>query len=295
MPRLPFHLILPFAAGVVYVAAALFLKRAIDGGANVWRATRTCNFVTAVVFAPLLALGGTVPGLSAWWQPLLAALMFLAGQIFSLCALRVGDVSIATPVLGLKIILVAILTTTLLKIQLGRGMWIGAALSSAGIALLNFSRPHSRASVGATIVLAGLAAASYALFDVLVQNWSPRWGAGRFLPIMMTFASLLSLALPSSQPGEAMPRNAIPWLYAGAGCLSLQALMLVSAIATYRHAPLANVLYSSRGLWSVIVVWIAGRQIGSREAEHGHAIFAWRLAGAIVLIVAILFALSDKL
>jgi hypothetical protein len=63
--------------------------------------------------------------------------------------------------------------------------------------------------------------------------------------------------------------------------------MLVSSIAIYRHAPVANVLYSSRGLWSVLVIWLAGRWLGSSEGRHSRRVFAWRLAGALLLTAAI--------
>jgi drug/metabolite transporter (DMT)-like permease len=291
----PFHLVLPLASGLIYVAAALFLKRAIDAGADIWRTTRVCNVVAAVVFAPLLLLGGTAPPLGQWWQPLLVALLFLSGQVLTMCALRVGDVSIATPVLGLKIIMVAFFTVAVLGHRLPMGIWIAAALSSVGIALLQFSRPKAGAHVGTTILIAALAAAAYALFDVLVQKWSPLWGAGRFLPLMMAFAAVASFILPSGSDvvrGAAQPFGR--WRNLGAACLALQALMLVSSIAIYRHAPVANVLYSSRGLWSVCAVWLAGRWLGSREADHGTPVLAWRMAGATVLIVAIIVVAVDK-
>jgi drug/metabolite transporter (DMT)-like permease len=292
---LPFHLILPLASGLIYVAAALFLKRAIDAGADVWRTTRVCNVAAAALFAPLLLLGGNIPPLGQWWQPLFVALLFLCGQVLTMRALRVGDVSIATPVLGLKIILVAFFTFAVLGHRLPVGIWIAAALSSAGIALLQFSRPHTGGPVGPTILIAALAAAAYALFDVLVQKWSPNWGVGRFLPLMMAFAAVASFVLPSGsdvvRPASKPFRR---WRNLGAACLALQALMLVSSIAIYRHAPVANVLYSSRGLWSVCAVWVAGRWLGSREGHHGASILAWRMAGATVLIVAIIVVAFDK-
>jgi len=80
-PGLPFHLILPLASGLVYVAAAMFLKRGIEGGADVWQTTRVCNFITAAIFTPLLFLGGSIPSLALWWQPPVVALLFLAGQV----------------------------------------------------------------------------------------------------------------------------------------------------------------------------------------------------------------------
>lgn len=53
------------------------------------------------------------------------------GQIWTLFSLQRGDVSIATPVLGVKILLVALFTTLVL-----RWRFVGAALMFAAIVLV---------------------------------------------------------------------------------------------------------------------------------------------------------------
>ena len=83
------------------------------------------------------------------------ALLFFAGQVFTLLALNTGDVSVATPVLGVKILLVALLSTVLIGDPIGARLWTAAALSSVAIALLNIDRGHHTARVGTTILLAG--------------------------------------------------------------------------------------------------------------------------------------------
>ena len=288
---MPFRVVLPLAAAIVYVAAALFLKRATESGAGVWRLTRTCNFVAAIFFAPLWLLGGNLPS-ELWWQPAVAALLFMSGQFLTMIALRVGDVSITTPVLGVKVVLVALLTSVLLRERLTAGVWTAAFLSSVGIGLLHFSRPRAGSRVGTTILIAGLAAASYALFDVLVQKWSAAWGAGRFLPVMMGFAALYSLPFRPARGNAVAPgsEKAAAWTIAGAVCLALQAILFVSSIAIYRQAAVANVLYSSRGLWSILAVWAVGHWLGNYEARVGPGHLAWRIAGATTLIIAILCA-----
>ena len=292
---MPLPFILPLAAAIVYVAAALFLKRATESGADVWRLTRTCNFIAGIFFAPLWMLGGDLPS-GRWWQPAAAALLFMLGQIFTMMALRIGDVSITTPVLGLKVVLVALLTSVFLREQLTGGIWTAAFLSSVGIGLLHFSRPPVGSRVGTTILIAGLAAASYALFDVLVQKWSTAWGAGRFLPVMMGFVALYSLPFrPARGETETAAQKARGWTIAGAVCLALQAILFVSSIAIYHQAAVANVLYSSRGLWSIVAVWAVGHWLGNYEARISRGHLAWRIAGATILVIAILCAVWGKL
>jgi drug/metabolite transporter (DMT)-like permease len=291
-PLSPLHLILPSCSALVYVFAALFLKRAAELGADVWRSTRVCNFTAALVFAPLLWCGGTIPSPSALWQPALVALLFVAGQVLTVLSLRIGDVSVATPVMGLKIIFVAFLTTLLVKEPLTARLWIAAALSSAAIAMLNFrpGQPHDRTSL--TILLAAAAALCYACFDVLVQKWSPAWGPGRYLPITMFIAAGYTLLLPRGAPVPSPP--AVRWMLAGAVCLAVQALMLVTSIALYAQATTANVMYSARGMWSIVIVWLAGSWFGNTERSRGGRVFLWRLLGAACLLGAILIVVTDS-
>lgn len=278
--------LLPLLAALIYVAGALFLKRAAELGAGTWRTAFVCNVTAAIVFAPLALLGGQVPSGQLLWQPALVALLYIVGQFFTFEALQVGDVSIATPVLGLKIIFVAVLTTVLLRDELSATIWLAAVLSSAAIALLH-STGGSHRRVGLTVLLASGAAAAYALFDVLVQRWSPAWGAGRFLPIMMAFVGLFSLPLAAIDRSASAP-SAKRWLAAGALCLGTQSVMFVSSLALFGHATRANVLYSTRGLWSVIAVWLVGHWVHSQEQRLGRRILAWRFVGAAMLTVAVL-------
>jgi len=293
---LPLHLLLPLLSGMVYVVGALLLKRAADLGADVWRTVRVCNFATALSFAPLVLLGGTIPGWQPCWQPALVALLFVAGQVCVLLALNVGDVSVATPVLGIKIILVALLTTAMIGDRITGSLWTAAFLSTAAIALLNFSRPNEHHHVGKTILLSALAAVAFAVFDVLVQKWSPPWGAGRFLPVMMAFVGVFSLTLRPFRSSHKAPNRTRTapvggWLAGGAACFALQAIMIISSIALYGQATTANVLYSSRGLWSVLAVWLAGHWFQNRERHHGPRVLAWRFTGAGLLMAAILICL----
>lgn len=291
----PLPLVLPLLSAVVYVFSALMLKRAADLGADVWRSTRVCNFTIALLFTPLLALGGTIPAPGQLWQPAGVALLFFAGQILNLLALKVGDVSVATPVLGVKVLLVALLTPLVLGQQISAYLWTAAFLSTSAVALLNLNGNHPHHRVGTTTVMALAAALAYALFDMLVQRWSPAWGVGRFLPITMAFVALYSLPLLWAQSAASptqLKSKRSAWLIGGALCLAIQGGMFIYAIAVYKQAAVANILYSSRGLWSVLAVWLIGGWFTNRERHHGKSVLLWRLLGAALLMTAILLVLT---
>jgi drug/metabolite transporter (DMT)-like permease len=277
---------------MLYVVAALLLKRASDLGADVWRTTRIINYTTAVAAAGLWPLGGTIPDPSIWWHPVAAGALFFAGQIFTLLALNIGDVSVATPVLGLKILLVVVFTIVVTGNPISPHLWIAASLGTVAIALLNVARGHPGARVGTTIIFAALGAAAYACFDVLVQEWSPTWGTGRFLPIAMACAAIYSIPLRRFETSERTAGASFPWVIAGAAGFAVQGLMFMISIAIYRQATSANVLYSSRGLWSVVAVWGIGHWFSNREQHLGRRALVWRLIGAMLLMTAIVMVLT---
>jgi drug/metabolite transporter (DMT)-like permease len=284
------HLFLPFFSSILYVVAALYMKQAAGLGVGVFRITFLCNWITAVLFLVLWPLGGAIPEGWPLWEPALVALAFVAGQICTFLALDRGDVSVATPVMGAKVILVALFTTVIIGEGVSMQLWVAAGLSSLGIAFLNRpAKSSAHAPIGRTIGYALLAATCYALFDVLVMKWSPAWGAGRFLPIMLLMAGLLSLGfIPMfRQPLQAIPRPGWRPVLWGGLFMGLQALLLITTLGVFGDATAVNVIYSSRGLWSVLAVWWVGAWFSNTERQLGWAVLRWRLAGAVLLSAAI--------
>jgi len=267
---------------------ALLVKRSGDFGVGVWRTAFLSNLISALIFQLLLPLGGTFHS-DLLWQPALLGVLFLLGQLFNYLALQRGDVSVATPVLGVKIILVALFTTLLLTQGVPAKLWAAAALSSLAIALLHRNGGAQHHHVGSTILYAGLSGTVFALFDVLVQKWSPGWGAGRFLPVMFGFVAVFSVVLIPffHAPLSAIPRAAWRWLLGGCVLIGFQSMVFVLTITKFRNATSTNVIYSSRGLWSVVGVWAVGHWFANREQHLGAGVLRWRLAGAVLMMAAI--------
>lgn len=283
----------PLLAATLFAAGAMLVKRSADLGVGVWRTAFVANIACGLLFQPLLLLGGTLhPEL--WWQPVVVALCFVAGQWLTFISLDRGDVSVATPVLGLKIILVATLATLLGGQVLRWQLWVAAILATGGIALLNRRGGQSaHHNVGRTIVTAGLAAAAYAIFDVLVQKWSPAWGPGRFLPLALGLSGMFSLVFVFRfrAPLSAIPAAAWPWLIGGTLTMAIQSVIFVFSVANWGNAAQSNVVYSSRGLWTVLLVWVFGHWVKSREQQLGGSVLGWRLAGAVLMMAAIVLVL----
>ena len=284
------HLFLPLASSILYVFAAMFLKQSSSRGIDVWRTAFVCNAVTGVLFLFLWPLGGEEIDWSKAYQPLLVAVLFIAGQVLTFLALKTGDVSVATPVMGSKVVLVAFFTTLLGAGNVPLSLWGAAVFSAVGIACLNRKgKTGPGGAVGRTVLLSLAAACAYALFDVLVMSWSPAWGAGRFLPVTMLMSGILSvgfLPFAGKIEGGLFSKFGRP-LLGGAFFIALQATFLVSCLAVFGDATAVNVIYSMRGLWSVLIVWWLGHWFANTERAQGAETFRTRLIGAGCLCAAV--------
>lgn len=288
-------LVLPFLAAVLFTFSALFLKRSAELGTDLWRTAFVSNVLNAVLFCALLWMDAPPVRWQLLWQPLCIAVCLFAGLIAQFIAFEKGDVTIALPVLGLKVVGVALLVPFFTADRVDTRGWCAAFLSVGGIALLN--RKHANTAsrnVGVTVLTAGLTAAAFAVFDVLVQRWGPVWGAGRLLPVVYAFNALFSLALIPKfhAPLLTLPRHTLKWLVPGALLLGGQAILFVGTLAVYGKAAVANVIYSSRGLLSVGIVWIAGHWFKNSEQHLGPRVLLWRLSGAALMLSAIILVIT---
>ena len=295
MPASTALVVLPLLAAFVFTISALLLKRASEFGAGLWRTAFVCNCISALLYSSLLAFGGPPVRVGLMWQPLCVALCLFAGLLTQYLAMERGDVSLAVPVLGLKSVAVAMLTPWLTSDRVDTRLWVAVVLSALGIAVLNRKqdgrRPHN---VGITLLAAGFTAVSFAAFDVLVQRWGPAWGVGRLLPIVYAINGLLSfLLIPKFRaPLSALPRQTWKWLIPVACLLGLQSILFVGTLAVYGKATIANVILSSRGLLSVIIVWRAGHWFSNQEQGLGTRTLTWRLLGAALMLSAIILVVT---
>src|SRR5258708_14416612 len=100
------YLLLPLLAAIVFALGSMVCKRAYDEGAGVVHAVVVNNVVLAIVFLPLFAFESRPVPWSQWYLPVLRGAAFAAGHLLNVLSLRVGDVSVAPPLLGAKVIFV---------------------------------------------------------------------------------------------------------------------------------------------------------------------------------------------
>lgn len=280
----------PAIAAFLYAFAAMVLKRSSGLGVGLWRTTFVVNIIAAALFSLLWLLGGPEVERDLLWQPGVIALCLFVGQIAQFLALEKGDVSVAVPVFGLKVVIVAFLTPILAQEAVGAKLWIAALLSVAGITFLNQKGSgQAPKNLLITFVAGGIGAVAFAIFDVLVQMWGPSWGAGRLLPCIFWINGILSFGLifRFSAPLSQVPKQAWKWLTGGGVLLSIQSIIFVGTVATFGKATSANIVYASRGLLSVGLVWMIGHWFMNQEQHLGATVLRWRLFGAALMLSAI--------
>ncbi|MDB6139454.1 MAG: putative rane protein [Verrucomicrobiaceae bacterium] len=283
-------IVFPFIAAVVYVFSALLLKRSSEMGVGLWRTTFVANMTGALLFSLLWLLGGKEVQPALLWQPAIIALCLFAGQLMQFMALEQGDVSVAVPVFGLKVMLVALFAPCLTGETVGLRLWLGAFLCVLGLTFFNRKDEGvPPRNLGITLLSGGLGALCFAIFDVLVAKWGPAWGAGRLLPLIFWINGIFSLSLifKFNAPLRQVAKGAWPWLLMGSALLSTQSILFVSTLAKHSHATTANIVYSSRGLLTVGCVWLIGHWFGIRERHTGAKVMRWRLVGALMMLSAI--------
>jgi len=284
---------LPLLASVLFVCGLLCVKRATSHGVSPWTVTFLANQWAALIFSTLWLLGGEGQPLTKLWQPAFIGALYMTGQVLTFMAIQRGDVSVATPVFGIKVVLVAILLTVFFREELPNSVWIAAALATFGIGLVQWSPrtqagDASRGRLLLTIGLAVLAAAAFATFDVSVQHWSPAWGPGRLLPTVYWFVSLFSLSLlPVVRTSALRDPKTRTVLLVGTLLIALQALSLVFTLSNFGDAARVNVVYAMRGVWGVVLAWFVAVKWGGSEANLPKRVMLLRLLGAILLTAAV--------
>lgn len=281
-------LALALLAAAGYTLATFFLKAALGRGATAGQINLWANVAMGVLTQPVWL---AVPAAPAGLWPMAAACggTFFLGQVFTFAALARGDVSVATPLLGTKILWVAALSAGLFNVPLSAKWWTAAATASLGVAIVAASQWQSgQCPSWRSAGFALAAAASYSMTDVLVQQWQ---GPGlSLLPATFALVALLAVAFYGWVERRAflVPRRPRAALVAGAALLALQCAMMYLALAWMRDATAVNVMYSSRSLMSVAGAWLAGHWFGLRESSAPRRVLLLRLVGAALLFLAIL-------
>jgi hypothetical protein len=150
--------------------------------------------------------------------------------------------------------------------------------------------------MGRTTLTALGCAAAFALTDTLIQTWGSNFGVIGFLSLQFAalgFLSLLTLPFFGWSSLKA-PLAAWKWMSLATLLSAIQAFIITVTIAFWRDAAGVNVLYATRGLMSLALVWLVGHWLGNTERQSvGGRTMAFRVVGGGLILGAV--AIASKL
>lgn len=291
----PYFLLALISAGA-YSFGSLFNKQAMTGGCGPYRVTAFTIWASALLLLPFVFLYSDPLPIHLWVQPLTAAACFSFGSIFFIWALRTGDLSIVAPVSGIKPIINALLVAVLLGVTVPAATWIACGLTAIALVILRTPNTSTSHSFLRTTLITVLCVIGFALCDTCFQQWAKNWGVLRFAAITFSISSIAATVLIPffSTPWKQMTRRAKTHVLAGSAFCAMPGLCMGLALGRYGHAPEVNVVYSTRAIFSIGIVWLLGRHIGNIEHTAGRTVLLRRLAGALILLVAIVLILTGS-
>jgi drug/metabolite transporter (DMT)-like permease len=285
-------LLLAFAAGALYGISALFFKRALDTGAGTFRSLAYSNWLITLIFIPYPFLAEQAFTYSTLANGLLLGLLFFTSQAACFLALRRGEASVITPILGSKSLFVAVFIVLLgFKDTLPSETWWAAGLAGIAVVLLGWPAKNYRPSL-VGLGLAILTAAGFGLTDALVPHFAKTTDPFHLHFVMVATVGLLSVFLIPISQGSFLGwrKEADKWLLLGSIPMALQAMLMSIAIGFFDVPTEANVFYASRGLWSILFVAWLGSFIGISEGSAPKGVLVRRILGAALLLAGIYLA-----
>ena len=280
---------LAFAGGAVYALSAIFSKRALETGAGTFRSLVWSNWAITVAFIPFPLLAGESISRAALLPGIFLGCIFFFAQTACFMALRRGDASLVTSVMGSKSLFVAFSLVLLgFRESLPAKIWIAAILAAVAVALLGWPAKGMKPSM-ASLLLASFTAAAFGLTDALVPHYAQSANPLNLLFIMILTVGILSFAIIPFVRGRLLEwrKDTDRWLVLGSLLVALQAILMSFAIGFYNVPTEANILYASRGLWSIVLAAWIGHHIGIAEAKIPRAVLVRRIIGASLLLVGI--------
>ncbi len=275
----------PALAAGLYALGSMGLKRSMQQGAAPRRVMAVSNVAMALWSIPLIFIFPGTWHLNAWFMAMGAGIALFAGRIFSIKALEAGDLSIVAPLLGMKTVMVAILSMVFFPFEITTTLVISAVLASAGVALLQRGPVEHKAGTKKAAWYAMGASFLFAITDISVQGARDMLGVGYLVPTLFLTVGLL---VPALGRHPAPPQEARKGLYAGSAVIGFQTTLMILVIGLVGQATLVNVIYSSRALWSVVV----DRMMGEAHIKD----YMWsRLGGALMVMGAVIMAIITKL
>ncbi len=284
----------PFIAAALYCISVIFVKLASRNkelsGVSVLVMT---NLLSGTLFIPQIFFESQLPSLSIIWQPLLASAFCAVGNIATFICAEKGEISLMTPIMGIKILIVIMLARLFLDVELPHALTISGAICCLAIFIMGYSKDSLKSKkLVFTFVLAIIACASYAACDVLMQKYAHNFTRSAMLSLttIMIPLSIIPLLPRFIREVRVARISTISIGFASAAFMVIEMYMMFLSITGEVGAPLCNILYNTRGLMAIVFIYILGKRFASlRELSKTSAM--QRAIGATMILIAVAIVL----
>lgn len=293
---LPVYLLIPLVSAIIYALGSILVKRALKEGVSMDQTFHITNFMVGIVFLPFLFLETSEIDWSLVWKPIVMGTMFFVGNWLTFVGIKRGDVSLVTPIMGTKVVFVAIGTVVLTGAMPSGPLWFAAILTAIGIFIMGIADMQGHHKIAFTVVIALASACMFGVCDVIVAWWSIGFGAPTFLAVGSITVAVFSavLWLFQKRPNLRLTGSQKRWTWWAALLIGLQAVGMGVALSYFDDATGVNVVYASRGLWTIVLVVVFGAALGNSEVHDTGKAFLWRVVGTVVLTAAIFIAVIHR-
>lgn len=276
---------LPLVGAALHPMLGFCIQEGARRGVGLTVVVATANLITCLVFFGALSPSGSWSLSGSDWWAVGNGVIFFLGQWFSTQSVKSGDLAVHSSALGLKVVVVGVLS---LMVGLEDSSWSlvgGVVLASLAVFLVSGGSLEGWRKHRVTVWLTLLACFFFGLNDFLTGWLSRDIGPDRWLTLMMGTSGMISAGLLLGRRKQLVALAAMAaarWFVLGAGLLlGLQALVVNLAFSRYGQPTLSNVVYSSRGLMAVaFLYWVQKRGDLSlvKEQMLGAALMVMALA-----------------
>lgn len=277
-------------ASLSYLLSRQYLSRP---GRSLLRLLAMAHVMQGALCLALLALvwPAQMPPWQQWaWPVVGTGLFFLIGQGMLFVALRYVEASRVAPLLGLKVVVVALLAVAVLGEPVPLLGWVAVAMTVTAAMLLN--------RIGGWIPLPAVLAVVVACLGYGTSDLHIGLSIAALTPTLSPLrAALVTVVLAYALCGAVMATT-LPWLGSRrpaewAAAAPYAALWLAAMMAIFACFALVGVVYgamlqASRAVLSVALGWLIAR-LGHEHLEPRlpRAVFYRRLAAAVLMFSAL--------
>ncbi|GEM_PF-5110588 len=280
--------VLTLTCAFLFAVAAVLLKAAQQQGADLKAAAPGMCVLLMLFSLLLLPFIRDAPSWPRLPWALLAGLLMLGAIKLQIVALAKGAVSVQTPLMGSKVVMIMLLGAALTR-QIPELHILGAAgFSGASILLIGWPDrlQADRKHLWNGMVWALLSTLCAALLDLLIAYQATAFGFAPFLVIMCLPAGVYGVAGLRALRYRASTRQG-GLLTCAMGLMALQIAGMSFILGVFQGPTTANVLYGSRVLFGWLLPLLLASRFHLEEETLTAATLARRAAGALLSLGAI--------